>query len=121
MTTKIEIAATAKLSQWKEAFNTGNAAGCAACYEENALMVATPFGEFNGRAEIQAFWADLIAKGFADVAYSDMKVEVLNENEAVISASWTMNNAKGIITREHWVMQADGSALLREDHFEAQG
>lgn len=121
MTSKIETAAFAKLAEWKDAFNSGNAAGCAACYEEDALMVATPFGEFRGRAEIQAFWADLVAKGFADVAYTDTKIDILNENEAVVSASWTMNNAKGIITHEHWVMQADGTALLREDRFEAQG
>ncbi|WP_107498571.1 nuclear transport factor 2 family protein [Thalassobius sp. I31.1] len=121
MTTAIETAALAKLAEWKTAFNSGNGAGCAACYEEDAVMTAAPFGTFRGRAEIQAFWDDLVSKGFADVAYTDAKVEVLNENEAVISASWTMNNAHGIITRELWVMQPDGQALLREDNFEAQG
>ncbi|MCV0429456.1 MAG: nuclear transport factor 2 family protein [Roseibium sp.] len=121
MTTEIEAAALEKLSNWKSAFNTGNAAGCAACYEEDALMVATPFGEFKGRAAIQAFWADLIEKGFADVAYKDAKVDVLNDKEAIISASWSMNNTHGIITKEHWVLQDDGTALLREDRFEVQG
>ncbi len=121
MTQSVEKAATDKLAEWKSAFNSGNAEGCAACYEENALMVVKPFGEFKGRDEIRAFWADLISKGFADVSYTDAKVEVLDEATAVISASWSMNNAKGIITKELWVLQEDGSALLREDHFEVQG
>ncbi|MES0810869.1 nuclear transport factor 2 family protein [Roseibium sp. SCPC15] len=121
MTSKIETAALEKLAQWKAAFNAGDAAGCAACYEENALMVATPFGEFRGRDAIQAFWANLIDQGFTDVAYRDAKVDKLNENEVVVSASWSMNKAHGIITKEHWVLQEDGSALLREDRFEAQG
>jgi len=121
MANTIETAAFATLAKWKDAFNSGDAAGCAACYEEDALMVATPFGEFKGRAAIQAFWADLISKGFADVAYTDTQAEVLDETSVVVSANWTMNNAKGRITKELWVLQADGTALLREDRFEALG
>lgn len=121
MTTKIETAALERLSRWKSAFNGGDAAGCAECYEEDALMVAAPFGEFRGRDAIQSFWADLIEKGFSNVEYADAKVEVLNEEEAIISASWSMNKAHGVITKEHWVLQKDGTALLREDRFEAQG
>lgn len=117
----IEVAAQSKLDQWKAAFNAGDAAGCAVCYEQDALMVVTPFGEFKGRDAIQAFWQNLISKGFADVNYFDAKIEVLDETSAVISASWKMNNAHGIITKELWVLQEDGSALLREDHFEVQG
>ncbi|MGI9553444.1 MAG: isochorismatase, partial [Thermodesulfobacteriota bacterium] len=40
-------------AEWKSAFNSGNAAGCAAQYEENAVMHARPFGTFTGTAEIQ--------------------------------------------------------------------
>lgn len=121
MTTAIETAAFAKLDEWKAAFNAGNGEGCAACYEEDALMVATPFGEFQGRDAIAAFWNNLAEQGFSDINYSDVKVEVLDETSLVLSASWTMNKAQGVITKELWVMQDDGSALLREDRFEARG
>ncbi|SLN53265.1 SnoaL-like domain protein [Roseovarius albus] len=121
MTGTIEAAAQSKLNQWKAAFNGGDAAGCASCYEQDALMVVTPFGEFKGREAIEAFWQDLIGKGFSEVSYTDVKVEVVDEKSVVISASWSMNNAHGIITKELWVLQEDGNALLREDHFEVQG
>ena len=121
MTNRIEEAVKAASSKWQNAFNSGDAAGCAACYEEQALMVAKPFGTYNGRAEIQAFWENLIGQGFADVNYVDPKLEVVDEQSALLSSGWTMNNAKGVITKELWVLQDDGTALLREDHFEAQG
>ena len=121
MTTTIETAARNRLAVWKAAFNAGDAAGCAACYEEDALMVVIPFGEFKGRVAIQAFWTDLISKGFANVNYTDGKVEVLDDTSVVISASWAMNKAHGVITKELWVLQDDGSALLREDRFEVLG
>lgn len=121
MTKAIETAAFETLALWQGAFNAGDPDGCAECYEEDALMVATPFGEFRGRAQIRAFWADLISKGFSDVAYSDTRAEVQDDASVVISSNWTMNNAHGRITKELWVMQDDGTALLREDRFEALG
>lgn len=105
--------------QWKTFFNQGNAAGCASMYEENAQMVAKPFGVYNSRPQIEAFWQDLIEKGFADVRYINPKAELVDENSTSLTSRWTMNNAQGVITHELWVQQADGSMLLREDHFEA--
>ena len=32
-----------------------------------------------------------------------------------------MNKASGVIHKELWVIQEDGSAKLREDHFEVTG
>ena len=43
-------------ASWKAAFNYNNADGCAAQYEEDAVMIAKPFGTFKGREEIQGFW-----------------------------------------------------------------
>ena len=120
MTQDIKTAALAASDKWQATFNAGNGEGCADFYEEDALMVAAPFGEFRGRAAIRDFWNDLVAKGFADVTYIDRKVEVLDDTAAVISAGWTMNHARGVITKELWVLQHDGRALLREDFFEAQ-
>ncbi len=53
--------------------------------------------------------------------YVDPKLAIIDDVSAVLSASWTMNNAYGVITRELWVLQGDGNALLREDHFEVSG
>lgn len=105
-------------TQWQEAFNRSDAAGCAAQYETDAVMHARPFGTYTGTDEIHAFWLKLIDDGFADVAYINPKIEVLDEKSAIIRAGWTMNNAKGIIHKELWVLQPDGTAKLREDDFE---
>jgi hypothetical protein len=104
-----------------ESFNTGNAAGCAAAYEETAVMNAKPFGTFTGRAEIEAFCTKIIADGFPDVAYIEPDLNVIDENSAVLTSKWKMNNAHRVITNELWVLQADGTALLREDDFEVLG
>ncbi|MDV3352988.1 isochorismatase [Leptothoe sp. LEGE 181152] len=108
-------------SRWKMAFNTGDAAGCTAQYEASAIMQAIPFGTFTGHAEIQAFWQQLIDDGFSDVEYIEPKIEVLDATTAVLSSKWKMNKAHGVIHKELWVLQADGTAKLKEDRFEAQG
>lgn len=107
--------------RWKTAFNSGDAAGCASQYESDAVMTAKPFGVFTGTAEIQAFWQKLIDDGFCDVEYVDPEIEVIDESSAVLSSGWKMNNAKGMITKELWVLQSDGTVKLRIDEFEAQG
>ena len=115
------IAATIDASErWKSYFNRGDAAGCASMYEEGAKMVATPFGAFTGRQEIEAFWQDIIDQGFADVAYIEPDIDQVDETSTVLTSGWKMNKAQGVITRELWVTQADGSMRLREDHFEVQ-
>ncbi|WP_299586290.1 isochorismatase [uncultured Microbulbifer sp.] len=105
--------------QWKSFFNQGNAEGCASMYEKEAQMVAKPFGLFQGRERIQAFWKNLVAQGFSDVTYLNTKIEAIDDSSTVLSSHWEMNNAQGVITRELWVLQDDGTMRLREDHFEA--
>ena len=107
--------------KWKTAFNKGDAEGCASQYESDAVMTAKPFGTFSGAEEIKAFWQQLIDDGFADVEYIDPEIEVIDENSAVLSSGWKMNKARGVITKELWVLQSDGTAKLRIDEFEAQG
>lgn len=104
---------------WQTAFNTGDAAGCAAQYEKDAVMHARPFGTFTGTEAIQAFWQKLIDDGFTNVTYIEPKIEVIDDKSALLSSGWTMNKAQGVIHKELWVLQADGSAKLREDDFEA--
>jgi len=107
--------------QWKSAFNSGDAAGCAAQYEENAVMQAKPFGTFTGTTEIQAFWQKILDDGFSDVEYLEPSIKVVDETSAILTASWKMNKAKGVIHQELWVLQKDGTAKLRQDDFEAIG
>lgn len=106
---------------WVKAFNVGDAKGCAEQYEKDAVMHARPFGTFTGTSEITAFWQNLIDSGFSEVEYLDPKIEVIDENSAILTSGWKMNKASGVVHKELWVLQADGSAKLRYDDFEAQG
>ncbi len=108
-------------NQWVAAFNTGDAEACANCYEAEAVMNAKPFGTFTGTNAIQGFWQNLIDNGFNEVTYIDKNIEVIDANSAILTSSWKMNKAHGIITKEIWVLQSDGTYKLREDDFEALG
>lgn len=121
MSTKIVDAARAASEAWQSFFNAGDANGCASCYEEKAVMIAKPFGEFVGREAILAFWQRIIADGYADVAYTSPTYAAVDAKSVVVTSDWTMNKAHGVITRELWVEQDDGTMKLREDHFEAKG
>ena len=117
MRTAVETAS----EEWKTAFNSGDAAGCAAAYEVDAIMVAKPFGTFHGREDIKAFWQKIFSDGFAAVEYLNPEIVVVDEVSALLSSKWKMNNAHGIITKELWVLQGQGILLLREDEFEILG
>ena len=109
------------LEKWKLAFNSQDAEGCAAQYEESATMVAKPFGTFVGRKQIQLFWQDIMDQGFADVDYSDSNWVANGDDGYVLSAKWTMNKAFGVIHKEYWKIQPDGTAMLHYDEFEVLG
>ena len=113
-------AVKAASTAWKTAFNSGNAAGCANQYEPTATMRADPFGTFTGTANIQAFWQQLFDDGYRDVDYINPVITVIDANSAILTSGWKMNKAQGVIHKELWVLQDDGSAKLREDHFEAK-
>jgi len=114
------IAAVKRASErWKNSFNSGDAAGCAAQYEQEAVMHAQPFGTFTGTEAIRGFWQKLIEDGFKDVDYIEPRIEKINDKSARLTAKWKMNNASGVIHKELWVIQDDGEAKLREDDFEA--
>ena len=108
-------------TSWKDAFNSGDAASCAAQYEADAVMHARPFGTYNGTIEIQAFWQKLIDDGFSDVEYIDPNIRIVDDTQAILTSGWKMNNTSGVIHKELWVLQEDGSAKIREDDFEATG
>lgn len=111
----------AGISTWQLAFNQQDAAGCAARYTADSVMDARPFGTFKGRQEIQAFWQGIMDKGFADVEYTNVSWEAAEDQGYILSSSWTMNKAFGVVHREHWVIEEDGEARLLSDDFEVQG
>lgn len=109
------------IAAWQTAFNSQDAAGCAAQYNETCIMHARPFGTFEGREAIQAFWQNIIDQGFKDVDYTDVKWEEHQDGGYILTSSWTMNKAFGVVHREHWVVEEDGHARLISDDFEVQG
>ena len=84
LNTQIAVAQASKA--WKDAFNSGDAAAAAALYEENAIMVVIPFGTFEGRDAILAFWTNLVNKGFDDVVYSNTVTTLLGDRSARVAA-----------------------------------
>ncbi|EJY0883945.1 nuclear transport factor 2 family protein [Vibrio cholerae] len=109
------------IEAWQNAFNQQDAQGCAEQYATNAIMYARPFGQFEGREAIQAFWQNIMDQGFAQVEYHDVQWQAAGENGYILTAKWQMNKAFGAIHREHWVVEADGKARLASDDFEVLG
>jgi ketosteroid isomerase-like protein len=121
MTQSVLVRAQDGISAWKIAFNHQDAAGCAAQYAEDAIMEAQPFGVFEGRKAIQAFWQNIIDQGFKDVNYTNMVWQSDNDTGYILMADWTMNKAFGVVHKEVWQLQADGQARLTYDKFEVIG
>ena len=113
------------ISIWQKAFNSQDAAGCAGQYTADSVMDARPFGTFKGRDAIQAFWQNIMDQGYSDVAYTNVEWQEINEEGQesgyLLTSSWTMNKAFGVVHKELWVVEADGRARLLTDDFEIQG
>jgi len=105
--------------QWQEAFNDRVAISCADFYEDDAIMQAIPFGIYCGKDTILTFWQQLIKDGYRDITYINPQIKVINEQQAVLTANWSMNKSSGVIHKEMWILQDDGNVKLSEDHFEA--
>lgn len=106
--------------QWVENFNRGAAEACAEGYTQDAVMHASPMGVFRGRAAILEFWKPFIASGATDLEYTHVSLRVEGDDRVRLSAHWTMNVGRGVITNELWVRQPGGAWQLVEDHFEVQ-
>lgn len=106
---------------WQAAFNKQDAAGCAEQYTEDSVMDARPFGTFKGREAIQTFWQGIMDQGYDEVEYSDIKWEQAEGQGFLLTSSWTMNKAFGVVHKEHWIIEVDGKARLLSDDFEIQG
>lgn len=111
----------AGINAWQVAFNNQDAAGCAAQYTQDCVMEAKPLGTFKGREKIQQCWQTIIDQGFKDVVYSNVVWEAAEEGGFILTSSWEMNKAFGVVHREHWIVEKDGKARLKSDSFEIQG
>ncbi len=121
MSQKLLDAVKLASATWMQGFNTQNAALCAAQYAADAPMLARPFGEFVGREAIQAFWQNLIDQGYCDVEYTSPEFKVLDEKSVLLTTAWKMNKAHGVVHKEIWILQDDGTAKLVDDEFEVLG
>ena len=119
-TDALKQAVLATSGSWIAGFNRGDVAACVAAYAPDAVMNASPMGRFTGRAEIEGFWRPFLESGAGELVYRDVQLEVIDARSVVLSASWSMNVGRGIITKELWVRQDDQSWLLQEDDFEVQ-
>jgi len=52
------------------------------------------------------------------VEYINQNIEVIDDESAVLTSSWRMNKASGVINKELWIINQDGTVQLREDEFE---
>ena len=121
MTQSVLKACQAGIEAWKTAFNNQDAKGCAEQYAEGTTMHAKPFGTFEGREQIQAFWQNIMDQGFSNVAYTDTEWEKVDDDNYILTSKWTMNKAFGVVHKEVWTIQEDGKARLTYDEFEVLG
>jgi ketosteroid isomerase-like protein len=117
---KIKQAVLLCSQKWIESFNKGDVDACVAGYQPDAVINAKPLGTFKGTQEIDAFWRPFMASGAGELKYADVNIKVVDASTALLSASWSMNVGRGIITMEKWVLQNNGEWLLEQDDFEIQ-
>ena len=114
---KIEEEVLEASKNWISNFNNGNTTEVSNAYTEDAIMVAKPFGTFEGRKAISEFWTPFIKSGASNLKYTNTRVKIVNPTKAIISSDWSMNVGKGVITNETWV-KINGIWKLQNDHFE---
>ena len=76
---------------WISNFNSGNTTAIANAYTKDAVMVAKPFGTFEGKKAIGEFWTPFVKSGASDLKYSNTKVDMISDTKAIISSDWEMN------------------------------
>lgn len=102
--------------KWIESFNKADAETCSKRYLNEAVMEVRPTGKYEGRKEIYEFWNTFINMKATDLIYTNIKIEVVGENSAKLSAQWSTNICYGFISEELWV-KVNGSWFLSYDDF----
>ena len=117
---KIKHDVLAASQRWIANFNAGDVDSCVAAYTSHAIMHATPMGTFTGSQEIAGFWRPFMNSGATGLVYRNIDLQVVDDSTVLLSADWSMNVGRGIITMEKWVKQEDGQWRLEQDDFEVQ-
>ncbi|WP_020408347.1 YybH family protein [Hahella ganghwensis] len=117
MSQKVIEEVMAASREWVATFNRGDLDGCLNGYLPGATMKVSPVGEFTGAGAIALFWRDFARHQPAELEYMNIKVKVIDERNAVLSADWQMNIASGFISKELWVKQDSGEWKLSQDDF----
>ncbi len=120
MSNEAEKTVLACSQKWIERFNQGDADFCIAAYQPDAVINAKSLGTFKGKSEIDSFWRPFMASGADELKYENVELESVDASTVLLSANWSMNVGRGIITLEKWVQQNDGNWLLAQDDFEIQ-
>jgi ketosteroid isomerase-like protein len=112
---KIEIKNTS--NEWIKSFNAGDLERCSERYLKDAIMDARPINRFIGREKIYNFWNDFVKSSNAtDLTYTDIEINIIDQNTAILSAKWSMNVGRGFITKELWI-KTGNEWFLSEDDF----
>jgi ketosteroid isomerase-like protein len=101
--------------KWIASFNSGDVDACVVGYTKSAVMNAKPMGVFTGLKEIEGFWRPFIESGAGNLVYKNIKLEIVDDKTALLSADWSMNVGRGIITMEKWVKLGEDWFLERDD------
>jgi ketosteroid isomerase-like protein len=116
---KVKDEVLKRSEKWIASFNAGDVDACVAGYRESAVMNAKPMGVFTGLKEIEGFWRPFIESGAGNLVYQNFKLEVVDNKTVLLSADWSMNVGRGIITMEKWV-KLDEDWFLERDDFEVK-
>jgi ketosteroid isomerase-like protein len=116
---KVKDEVLKRSEKWIANFNSGDVDACVAGYRETAVMNAKPMGVFTGLKEIEGFWRPFIESGAENLVYQNIKLEVVDNKTVLLSADWSMNVGRGIITMEKWV-KLDEDWFLERDDFEVK-
>lgn len=114
--TALEVLEASK--NWIQNFNKGNADYCINAYDSLAVLSATPIGVKIGKNEISNFWLPFISSGATNLIYTNVKIEVVNETTAFLSANFSMNVLSGIIYQEKWEKKNE-KWILTYDNFQS--
>jgi len=90
----LESAIAARVTAWEKAFNAGDAAGIAALYTRDALLLPPNAQSITGRAAIEAFWSGALEDPLTATLES-REIEPAGDGVAYEIGAFTVSNPAG--------------------------